>query len=40
MPWYLKLDWMLFESSSTIAVIITIAFYGLLTPSKYCVCVF
>lgn len=34
MPWYLKLDWMLFELSSTIAVIITVAFYGLLSPSK------
>ena len=34
-PWYLKFVWVLFEMSNSIAVLITIAYYGLLTVSKY-----
>ncbi|VDI37706.1 Hypothetical predicted protein [Mytilus galloprovincialis] len=33
MPWYIKLLWILFEINNSISVLITIAFYGLLTPS-------
>ncbi|XP_076089898.1 protein rolling stone-like [Mytilus galloprovincialis] len=33
MPWYIKLLWILFEINNSISVLITIAFYSLLTPS-------
>jgi hypothetical protein len=34
-PWYLQFSWFLFEVNNTVAPIITVLFYTLLTPSKY-----
>lgn len=35
MPWYIKFLWIMFEITNPICLLITIAYYGLLTPGTY-----
>ena len=34
-PWYLKIQWILFNASTVAALAITVLYYALLTPGQY-----